>query len=48
MWGQLPSKYKKEVTEIKIDKKLILEDLKNGIEVEGATLKETTYSIILK
>lgn len=46
--GQLPSKYKKEVTEIKIDKKLILEDLKNGIEVEGATLKETTYSIILK
>ena len=38
----IPAEYKKEVTTIKIDKKSILADLKEGVVVPGVTLKTGT------
>lgn len=42
----IPSEYKREVVEVKIDKKAILADLKEGVVVEGATLKNSTSLMI--
>lgn len=38
--------YKRVITEIKVDKKAILADLKEGVVVEGATLKNSTSLMI--
>lgn len=38
---QIPDCYKKEKTTVSIDKNLIKEDLKSGLEVSGAILKRT-------
>ena len=43
----LPSTYKKEETVEKIDKKLLYQDLKAGIEVKGAHLKPVRKTTIL-
>jgi hypothetical protein len=42
----IPSEYKKEVVEVKVDKKAILADLKEGVVVEGAALKNSTSLMI--
>ena len=42
----IPNEYKKEVVEIKFDKKAILADLKEGVVVEGAVLKNSTSLMI--
>lgn len=42
----IPSEYKREVVEVKVDKKAILADLKEGVVVEGATLKISTSLMI--
>ena len=42
----IPNEYKKEVVEIKLDKKAILADLKEGVVVEGAVLKNSTSLMI--
>ena len=39
---QIPEKYRKEKVVVSIDKVAIKKDLKEGIEVEGAVLKQTT------
>ena len=39
---QIPDKYRKEKVILSIDKIAIKKDLKDGIEVEGALLKQTT------
>lgn len=36
--AKIDSKYKKEVVETKVDKKLLTQDLKEGAEIEGAKL----------
>jgi len=42
----IPSEYKREVVEVKVDKKAILADLKEGVVVEGAALKNSTSLMI--
>lgn len=42
----IPSEYKREVVEVKVDKKAILADLKEGVVVEGAALKISTSLMI--
>lgn len=42
----IPSEYKKEVVEVKVDKKAILADLKEGVVIEGAALKNSTSLMI--
>lgn len=42
----IPSEYKREVVEVKVDKKAILADLKEGVVVEGAALKTSTSLMI--
>ena len=42
----IPSEYKKEVVEVKVDKKAILADLKEGVVIEGASLKNSTSLMI--
>jgi hypothetical protein len=42
----IPIEYKKEVVEVKVDKKAILADLKEGVVIEGAALKNSTSLMI--
>lgn len=42
----IPSEYKREIVEVKVDKKAILADLKEGVVVEGAALKTSTSLMI--
>ena len=42
----IPVEYKREVVEVKVDKKAIPADLKEGVVVEGATLKNSTSLMI--
>lgn len=45
--NQVPDKYKNEITEIKIDKMKLKDDLKLGLDVDGATLVEN-FNLMLK